>query len=315
MRTMLKKLSPFSSSPTRNPTDTDSTAVSSNGTSAPTVSAAMRELVANLHYELVPMKSVDQAIAALPPASYVSVTCSPVKGIPLTQEYTERIANAGHNVVPHFSARMVENKEEVAALAAWVKAHELDEVFVIAGDSPEAAGPYEGALEFIREFLEHDSGVQRVGITAYPDGHALIDQSVIDEALLAKQALLAEYGVDGWASTQMCFDEEKIRSWLLGERARGFALPVRLGVPGVVDRARLMSMGTRLGIGSSLRYLSKNRSTVMKMMAPGGYDPTDIVTAFADDAEQLGIAGLHSFTFNAVAETVQWQQAIVGDTE
>ena len=72
-----------------------------------------------------------------------------------------------------------------------------------------------------------------------------------------------------------------------------------------------MTMGTRLGIGTSLRYLSKNRSTVMKLMAPGGYDPTDMVVAFADEAERLNIEALHSFTFNAVADTRQWQEAIV----
>lgn len=49
----------------------------------------------------------------------------------------------------------------------------------------------------------------------------------------------------------------------------------------------------------------------MRLMAPGGYDPTDTVVAFADDAERLGIEALHSFTFNAVADTRKWQEAIL----
>ena len=60
-----------------------------------------------------------------------------------------------------------------------------------------------------------------------------------------------------------------------------------------------------------MRYLPKNRSTVMHMMSPGGFDPTDMVIAFADDAQQLGIEALHSFTFNAVADTRAWQETIV----
>jgi hypothetical protein len=60
-----------------------------------------------------------------------------------------------------------------------------------------------------------------------------------------------------------------------------------------------------------MRYLAKNRSTVMHLMAPGGFDPTDLVVAFADDAEELGVEALHSFTFNAVADTRAWQEAIV----
>ncbi|HSJ90711.1 MAG TPA: hypothetical protein VK917_01505, partial [Ilumatobacter sp.] len=70
-------------------------------------------------------------------------------------------------------------------------------------------------------------------------------------------------------------------------------------------------MGVRLGIWSSLRYLAKNRSTVLSMIAPGGYDPTDLVTALAPDAERLGIESLHCFTFNSVADTVAWRDALI----
>jgi methylenetetrahydrofolate reductase (NADPH) len=150
-----------------------------------------------------------------------------------------------------------------------------------------------------------------LGYTGYPDGHAFIADDVLTEQIHAKQSVLADAGVDGWISTQMCFDDDKIREWLKAQRAAGITLPIRLGIPGVVDRTRLMTMGARLGVGTSMRYLSKNRSTVMKLMAPGGYDPTDLVVAFADDAEELGIAALHSFTFNAVADTRKWQEAIV----
>jgi methylenetetrahydrofolate reductase (NADPH) len=277
----------------------------------PVSSPAMRDLVANLHYEIVPMKSIEQAIEDLPSAAHVSVTCSPAKGISATQEYTERLLELGHRPVPHFAARLVEGPEHVVALASWLRDVGVSDVFVIAGDAPEPAGPYSGALPFIRDLLGANPGVERVGISGYPDGHAMIADDEITAQLHAKQAVLAEAGVAGWVSTQMCFDEAKIRSWLQTERAAGLHLPVRLGVPGVVDRARLMTMGSRLGIGASMRYLSKNRSTVMQLMAPGGFDPTDMVIAFADDAVELGIEALHSFTFNAVADTRAWQEAIV----
>lgn len=286
------------------------------GTAEPTselvISPAMRRLVAGMHYELVPMKSIDQAIEDLPAGAHVSVTCSPVKGIPATQEYTEQLLGSGHHPVPHLAARLVESPERAAELAAWLRANQIEEVFVIAGDAPEPAGPYEGALPFIRDLLAADPGVARVGVTGYPDGHSMMQGPEASAHLHAKQALLAEAGVDGWVSTQMCFDDGTIRSWIESERAAGLTLPIRLGVPGVVDRTRLMTMGTRLGIGASLRFLSKNRSTVMNLMAPGGYDPTDFVVAFADDAERLGIETLHSFTFNSVADTRSWQESILG---
>ncbi len=297
MLTVLKKMWPFG------PPESAAT--------EPSYSMAMGELVANLHYEIVPMKSIEQAITDLPSGAHVSVTCSPAKGIAATLEYTDHLIGLGHRPIPHLAARMVEGPDDAAKIAGWLRERELPEVYVIAGDAPEPAGPYDGALSFLRDFLDADPGVGRVGVAGYPDGHALIPDEVVQEQLRAKQALLAEHGMGGWISTQMCFDETTIRSWLESERADGIVLPVRLGVPGVVDRARLMTMGTRLGIGTSLRYLSKNRSTVMHLMAPGGFDPTAMVVAFADDAERLGIEALHSFTFNAVAETRAWQEMIM----
>ena len=272
---------------------------------------AMSDLVANLHYEIVPMKSIDQAISDLPPNAHVSITCSPTKGIEATLEYTSQLIDLGHKPIPHISARLVQGLDHMSQIAQWLRQHDVKEVFVIAGDAPKPAGPYEGALPVIRELLESNAGITRVGVAGYPDGSALIPPAVVVEQLHAKQALLAEAGVGGWVSTQMCFDEPLIRSWLIEQREAGITLPVRLGVPGVVDRTRLMTMGTRLGIGTSLRFLSKNRSTVMQLLAPGGYDPTDVVTEFAHDAGALGIEALHSFTFNAVADTRAWQEAIL----
>ena len=147
-------------------------------------------------------------------------------------------------------------------------------------------------------------------MTGYPDGHTMIDDATLTEQLHAKQSLLAEHGVDGWVSTQMCFDEAAIRTWIERERAAGITLPIRLGVPGVVDRTRLMKMGARLGVGASLRYLSKNTSTVLALVAPGGYDPTSLVAALGADADDLGIEALHCFTFNSVADTCAWQREI-----
>jgi hypothetical protein len=47
------------------------------------------------------------------------------------------------------------------------------------------------------------------------------------------------------------------------------------------------------------------------MLAPGGYDPTEVVRGVAADAEPLAIRGLHSYTFNRVAATLAWQEQIL----
>ena len=259
------------------------------------------------------MKSIEQAILDLPSGAPVSVTCSPVKGLSATQEISARLIASGHEVVPHFAARLVESREHVQKLATWVREQGIKEVFLIAGDAEKPLGPYSDGVELLRDFLDSNSGVARVGFGSYPDGHAFISREALSTALHDKQKLLNEAGVQGLASTQMCFDVVQIRQWLKSERDNGFSVPIQLGVPGVVDRARLMSLGVRVGVGASMRYLSKNKASIMKMLSPGGYDPTELVAGLAEDAESLNIVGLHSFTFNSVADTAAWQREVLAN--
>ncbi|MFN8022405.1 MAG: methylenetetrahydrofolate reductase [Acidimicrobiales bacterium] len=273
-----------------------------------TTSAVQRHLVAEARYELIPLKNVDAQIAFVPTGSSVSVTCSPAKGLQATLDLTSKILDQGYTAVPHFSARLTEDRAHVQRLAAYCRDKGLTEVFLVAGDAPEPVGAYDGVVAFLRDFLDTDHGLQRIGITAYPDGHALIDQAIVHEALHAKQALLAEAGVPGFASTQMCFDIDQWKTWAAAERAAGFTLPLHLGVPGVIDRAKLLTMGARLGIGSSMRFVKKNSGTIFKLFSPSGYDPSKVVNPMSKVARDLGIEGLHLFTFNNVEATAEWQR-------
>ena len=270
--------------------------------------ALQRQLIADARYELIPLKNVDAQIAFVPTGSSVSVTCSPAKGLQATLDLTAKILDQGHTAVPHFSARLTEDRAHVQRLAEFCRSHGLTEVFLVAGDAPEPVGAYDGVVAFLRDFLDTDHGLQRIGITAYPDGHALIDQAIVHEALHAKQALLAEAGVAGFASTQMCFDIDQWKTWATAERAAGFTLPLHLGVPGVIDRAKLLTMGARLGIGSSMRFVKKNSSTIFKLFSPSGYDPSKLINPMSKVARDLNIEGLHLFTFNNVEATAAWQQ-------
>jgi len=275
--------------------------------------AHRRRLVDEMTFELTPLKSVDAGIVALPANSQVSVTASPVKGLKATIELTDKLRDLGHRPVPHISARLVEGPDHVAHLARWFKTEGHDTIFVVAGDSEEPVGPYHGAHSFLTELFSQEHGLSTVGVASYPDGHALIRTEIGHQHLHMKQALLAEAGVNGWASTQMCFDTDLIGSWLRGEREAGFTLPIHLGIPGVVDRTKLMTMGVRLGVGASLRYLKKNRAAVTKLLAPGAYDPNDILHPLVPELEGLGIEGLHVFTFNQVDATNAWRQAILAE--
>ena len=86
-------------------------------------------------------------------------------------------------------------------------------------------------------------------------------------------SLLKEAGVPGFASTQMHFDTKQWIQWLRDERAAGLTLPVHIGAAGAIDRMKLISLSTKLDIGSSVRFLKKNSGAISRLLRPGGYDP------------------------------------------
>jgi methylenetetrahydrofolate reductase (NADPH) len=268
---------------------------------------ARRRLIEQARYELVPLKSMHDQIPHLPAGCSVSVTCSPTKGIEPTLELSAELNGVGHHAVPHIAARLVEGREHLEKIAARLNEHDITEIFVVGGD-PDPVGPYSDGLSLMRDLLPMCPAVRTVGIPAYPDHHSMISDAALDEALMAKQALIAELGLEGFASTQMCFNAKIIEDWLRGQRARGFALPIHLGVPGAVDRTRLLSLGTRLGIGSSLRFLRKNSGAILRLFSPASYDPNKLITPLSRQADELNITALHLFTFNSIDSTVAWQR-------
>jgi methylenetetrahydrofolate reductase (NADPH) len=178
----------------------------------------------------------------------------------------------------------------------------VDDVFVIAGDSHEPCGPYASAVELLPVVASHSHRPERIGIAAYPEGHPLIDGRTLDEALSHK-ARLADYMV-----TQLCFDSEALLDWIERTRRAGIDLPLYVGLPGVVDRRRLLEISVRAGVGTSIAFLRKQRGIGRLLGRPEHaveYLHKRIAPRVGD--AELGIAGLHFFTFNRLAATLAWE--------
>jgi methylenetetrahydrofolate reductase (NADPH) len=271
--------------------------------------STVHSLVSRARFELIPLKSLDAAIEALPARSRVSVTCSPAKGIDATLTLAARLHDLGHDAVPHISARLVTGVDNLRQIVATLATHQIHEIFLIAGDAEHPAGPYDGVVALLRDLLTMDHRLTHIGVTAYPDGHPLISEHTMHEALVRKQELLRDACIAAHATTQMCFDTKKLHAWIRRQRAAGVTLPIHLGLPGVVDRTKLLTLGARLGIGQSLRFVRKNAGSVRGLLFSSGYDPSTLIDTFSEDAASLGIEGLHLFTFNEIANTVAWQRS------
>lgn len=276
--------------------------------------STLRRLVTDAKVELIPMKSLDRAVTELRPESHISMTCSPAKSIEATLDETEQLLAAGHSVTPHISARMVQRHEHLVAIHERLVALGIREIFVVGGDA-DPPGCYFDAIEFIEAFIALDDAggaehrqIDHIGYTSYPDTHPFITNEQLHDALHRKQRLILGSGRTAHVSTQMCFSSDQIRNWLKMERASGLTVPVHLGVPGVIDKTKLMTMGVRLGIGTSMRYLSKNKKALGKLMTQRSFEPDMLLKPLARDLDELGIGGIHLYTFNQVDATEQWRE-------
>jgi methylenetetrahydrofolate reductase (NADPH) len=251
------------------------------------------------------MRGVEDAVAALPDDAVATVTASPTRGMEPTMELAAQLVAAGHRAVPHLSARLVASRDHLDELLARMEELGILEAFVIAGDAPQPAGPYPGAVELLEEMSERGHGLTEVGISGYPERHPFLDDQTTITAMAAK-APHATYVV-----SQICYEPTTIRGWISALRARGVDLPVHVGLPGVIDRRRLLALSLKVGMGDSVRYLSKQGETATRLLT--GYTPDELlhglIDLLGDPAE--GIAGWHLFTFNEVARTEAWRRQLL----
>lgn len=261
----------------------------------------MRRLIDGAVFEVIPMKHALEKASVLPAGTAVSITASPVKGMEATVELAEQLAGAGYRAVPHLSARMIGTRRELASIVERLAAARIDRALVVGGDAAEP-GEFVDALSLLRALDEMGHHFASLGITGYPEGHPVIPEEVLSEALRQKEPYAASI------STQMCFDVDRIGRWIAEIRSQGVALPVVVGIPGAVEIAKLLTIGARIGVGTSLRYLAKNRKAMVGLLRPGHFTPDALLRRLAPLAEDptADLAGLHLFTFNQVEETLAW---------
>jgi methylenetetrahydrofolate reductase (NADPH) len=259
-------------------------------------------------YEVLPTAKIEAAVVdSVPREVTLTVTASPAKGIGATLDLTERLIGHGYPVVPHLAARMISGPAELEAIVTRLKGVGVDDVFCPAGDADPPAGEYTGSVAMLEHLTSMGRPFGRVGITGYPESHPAIEDDITIQSMWDKRV----HGT--YVVSNLCFDAATIHTWLKRMRRRGITLPVLIGLPGPVERAKLLSMATKIGVGQSVKFLSSHVSTFARIAAPGGYSPERFLqksAGFLAD-ETMNVTGLHVFTFNQVAETEAWRQQLL----
>jgi methylenetetrahydrofolate reductase (NADPH) len=235
------------------------------------------------------------------------VTASPAKGIDATLDWAARLQADGFRAIPHLSARMIASQDVLSGLLARSRDAGLTRAFVVGGDADEP-GEYLDGLSLLRAMTELGHPFTTIGCPAYPQGHPDIPDAALAEALRDKAPFVAH------VTTQMDFDTAAIARWVRARRAEGFEPEIVIGVPGVADPQKLLSIAARIGVKDAKRFLVKNLRFVTGLARSGGfYKPTgfveDLAPLVADPAAR--VTGLHLYTFNAVEGTEAWRQSML----
>jgi methylenetetrahydrofolate reductase (NADH) len=260
-------------------------------------------------YEVFPAEGIEDEVTQHVPRSVkVTVTSSPSRGLDATLNLTERLAQLGYGVVPHLAARLIADEAHLRRVVQRLDGAGVREAFVVAGDSKEPIGEFPDALALLRAITGTSHRLTELGIAGYPESHPLMGDEQAIRALLDK-APLATYIV-----SQVCFDADAIVGWIARVRQRGVAPPILLGVPGIVERRRLLRIATTIGVGESMGHLRKHWSWAARLITPGAYNPDRLIDGLRPCLvdQDAGVDGLHVYTFNALAKTERWRRAKLG---
>lgn len=268
----------------------------------------MRALLETARYEVLPTPTIeDKILQSVPLDRTVTVTASVGKGLEATLALSESLARHGYRAVPHLAARMVSGRAELEEIVDRLASAGIDSVFVPAGDADPPVGDYDGSLALLQDLSGIGRPFRHIGVAGYPESHPTINDDITVQAMWDKRNHATH------VVSNLCFDAQALRIWIQRMRQRGTSMPLLIGMPGPIERTKLLSMATKIGVGESTKFLAKNKSVFARIATPGGYSPERFVErlapVFAEPSSH--VEGLHVFTFNQVAETEAWRKDLV----
>ena len=274
---------------------------------APTRNQTLQRLLTHARYEVLPTATAEEKVLEHVPLDVpVTVTASSSKGLEATLLLAEAFAKHGYVVVPHLAARMIHDRHELVAIRERLGEAGITRVFVPGGDA-DPVGEYPDAFSLLEDLSRLEQPFEQIGIAGYPETHPKITDDMTVQAMWDKRRHATH------VVSNLTFDAGAIKAWVGRMRARGIKIPLLIGLPGPVDRTKLLTMATKIGVGESSRFLVKHKSTLARLAAPGGWTGEKFLENCAGVASrpEALIEGLHVFTFNQIAETEAWRQEML----
>ncbi|UZD92034.1 methylenetetrahydrofolate reductase [Cognatishimia activa] len=226
----------------------------------------------------------------------------------------KRLSEEGFDVMPHFPARIIENK---ATLENWISMYQgeagVKQALLLAGGLNAPKGDFDSSMQLLETGLFDKAGFSRLHVAGHPEGNKDIDPDGstknVDEALSWKQEFSKRTDAKMALATQFCFEAKPIIEWADGLKASGIDIPVHIGIAGPAKLQTMIKFAIACGVGPSLKVLQKRAMDVTKLMLP--YEPTEVVTELAEHKAanpDFNIESVHFFPLGGIKTNAQWAQ-------
>ena len=268
---------------------------------------APRGILAHIQFEIFPAKgALKKVLDSFSPDTAISVTSSPTGGIEPTLKLHQRLTENGYKSIPHIAARVIKSREHLREVLDRLAKSETKEIMALGGDPEAPLGPFDSSAQLLREMADLGSRFESVAVAGYPQGHHLISDESLSQALLDKQAFASHI------VTQICFDADDTIDWVGNIRRAGIELPIYVGVPGKLNAVRLLDFAVRTGVGDARRFLKSHFGILGHLLRPI-YTPDKLISQLMAASEKRGLelSGLHVFTFNQVKQSREWAEPLL----
>lgn len=253
---------------------------------------------------------LDRARALLPAGKRIYVSHLPKQTWLQTLEACREVREAGFDPVPHLPVRLLGSERVLDEFLQAARRDEVAEMLLIAGDYPQANGPYSTVAEVLRSGKLTDQGFGRVSMAGHPEGHPKVPLVEIRRAEREKVGWARAAGLQVTLLTQFFFEAPPFLEWAADLRADGVGARLVAGLSGPASASTLFRYAMRCGVGPSIRALGARPTSLVKLM--GDHGPEKLMETLAVVPRPEVYDGLHLFTFGGFLRTCEWLKR-VGD--
>ena len=237
-----------------------------------------------------------------------------IESVPIEEmvETAKRISNEGFDVMPHFPARIIKDKD---TLENWIQRYQdeagIEQALLLAGGVSRPYGSFENSMQLVETELFEKYNFKHLHFAGHPEGNKDIDYDNstknVESALSWKQKFKERTDINLALTTQFCFEAKPVIEWADSLVKNGIDIPVHIGVAGPAKLQTLIKFSIACGVGPSLRVLQKRAKDVKKLLLP--FEPNDFLETLADHKKanpNFNITNVHFFPLGGININASW---------